>query len=177
MTYLHVINLTCLSLHRIADPIRSLIRNVNVSVLACTPNAIFLLLETCIPGCFLTDLTPTDTVRQCPDRGLTNTLPIPGGVVCYNGTTAGSEAVYICDDGFHQNGAATRVCQNGGVWNGSTPQCLPDSGRQDGITPSVPTIFHPGTSKHYLGHFVHHVLLNCIRGGVNKLKSCSKDHF
>ena len=58
----------------------------------------------------MTDLTPTDAVRQCTDRGFVNTLPIPSGVVCYSQTTTGSEAVYICDDGFHQNGAATRVC-------------------------------------------------------------------
>ena len=76
-----------------------------------------------ILGCSLTDLAPTDTVRQCPDRGFVNTLPIPSGVVCYSRTTAGSEAVYICDDGFQQNGTATRVCQSGGVWNGSIPQC------------------------------------------------------
>ena len=82
----------------------------------------------------MTDLTPTDAVRQCPDRGFANTLPIPSGVVCYNRTTTGSEVVYICDDGFHQDGAATRVCQSGGLWNGSTPQCLPDQDGQDGIT-------------------------------------------
>ena len=44
-----------------------------------------------ILGC---DLTPTDAVRQCADEGFVNTLPIPSGVVCYNRTTAGSEAVY-----------------------------------------------------------------------------------
>ena len=88
-------------------------------------------------GCSLTDLTPTGAVRQCADRGFVNTLPIPSGVVCYNRSTAGSEAAYVCDDGFHQNGAATRVCQSGGVWNGSIPQCLPSLGRQDGIMSSV----------------------------------------
>ena len=81
----------------------------------------------------MTDLTPTDAVSQCVDRGLVNTLPIPSGVVCYNRTTVGSEAVYICDDGFHQDGAATRVCQGGGVWNGSAPQCLPDKEGHKGI--------------------------------------------
>ena len=81
----------------------------------------------------MTDLTPTDAVRQCADRGFPNTLPTPSGVACYDRTTTGSEAVYICDNGFHQDGAATRVCQSGGVWNGSIPQCLPDSHGQDGI--------------------------------------------
>ena len=85
------------------------------------------------PGCLLTDLTPIDAVRQCADRELVNTLPTLSGVVCYNRTTAGSEAVYICDEGFHQDGAATRVCQSGGVWNGSIPQCLPAQGGQYGI--------------------------------------------
>ena len=89
----------------------------------------------------MTDLTPTDTVRQCADRGFVNTIPIPSGVVCYSQTTAGSEAVYICDDGFHQNGAVTRVCQSGGVWTGSAPQCLPDG--QGSTTSSVP---HAGTN-------------------------------
>ena len=84
-------------------------------------------------GCFLTDLTPTDAVRQCADRGFVNTLSIHSGVVCYNRTTAGSEAVYICDDGFHQNGSATRVCQSGGVWKGTVSQCLPDQGDHTSI--------------------------------------------
>ena len=89
------------------------------------------MVHTCTPGCFLTDLTSAD--RVCRDRGFANTLPVPSGAVCYSQTTAGSEAVYICDDGFHQDGAATRVCQSGGVWNGSTPQCLPDQDGKDGI--------------------------------------------
>ena len=77
----------------------------------------------CTTGCSSTDLTPTD--RWCADRGFGNTLPIPSGVVCYNRTTAGSEALYICEDGFHQDDAVTRVCQSNGVWNGSIPQCSP----------------------------------------------------
>ena len=63
------------------------------------------LVGTCATGCPLTDLTSTDAVSQCADRGFANTLPIPSGVVCYNRTTTGSEAVYICDEGFHQDGA------------------------------------------------------------------------
>ena len=90
----------------------------------------------CTTGCSLTDLTPTNPVRQCTERGFANTLPIPSGMVCYSRTTAGSEAVYICDDGFHQN-ATARMCQSDGVWNGSIPQCLLDSGPQDGITTFV----------------------------------------
>ena len=77
-------------------------------------------------GCTLTDLTPTDAVGLCADRGFANTLPISNGVVCFSRTAARSEAVYICDDGFHQDGVATRVCQSDGVWNGSIPQCISD---------------------------------------------------
>ena len=73
--------------------------------------------------CSLTDLTPTDAIKQCAN--------IPNGVVCYNRTTAGSEAVYSCDDGFYQDGATARVCQTDGVWNGSIPHCFPDP-EQDG---------------------------------------------
>ena len=79
------------------------------------------------------ELTPNDAVRQCADRGFVNTLPIPSGVVCYSRTTAGSEAVHICDNGFHQDRGVTRVCQKNGLWNGSIPQCTTDTGGQDGI--------------------------------------------
>ena len=44
-------------------------------------------------GCTLTDLTSTDAVGLCADRGFANTLP---------------------------DGVATRVCQSDGVWNGSS---------------------------------------------------------
>ena len=77
-------------------------------------------------GCSLADLTSTDAVRQCADRGFEKTMSIPSGVVCYSRTNAGSEAVYVCDDGSHHNGAATRVCQSDGVWNGSILQCMPN---------------------------------------------------
>ena len=50
-------------------------------------------------GCTLTDLTSTDAVGLCADRGFANTLP---------------------------DGVATRVCQSDGVWNGSIPQCISD---------------------------------------------------
>ena len=75
-------------------------------------------------GCTLTNLIPTDPVGQCADRGFANSLPISNGVVCFSRTTAGSEAVYVCDDGFHHDGVATRVCQSDGVWNGIAPQCI-----------------------------------------------------
>ena len=64
---------------------------------------------------------------RCTDR-FVNSLPICNGVVCYNGTTATSEAVYICDDNFYPIGEATRVCQNDGKWNGSIPQCIMSPG-------------------------------------------------
>ena len=107
------------------------------------------------PGCSLTDLTSTNAVRQCADRGFVNTLPIPSGVVCYNRTPR-SEVVYICDEGFHQDGAATRVCQSGRVWNGSLPQCLPDQGGQDGkyLLCQFIIIWINCISKHSLEHFL-----------------------
>ena len=61
---------------------------------------------------------------RCPDR-VVNSLPISNGVVCYNETTAMSEAVYICNNDFTLMGGATRVCQNDGNWNGSIPLCIP----------------------------------------------------
>jgi len=65
---------------------------------------------------------------RCTDRGLANSLFISGGVVCYNGTTIGSRAVYICNEGFllMEGNEATRVCQSDANWNGSTPQCISD---------------------------------------------------
>ena len=85
-----------------------------------------------ITGCSWTDLAPNDAVRQCTERGFDNTFPIPNGVVCYSQTTAGSEAVYICDEGFHNNGAATRVCQSDSAWNGSMSQCSSNLEEQGG---------------------------------------------
>ena len=85
---------------------------------------ILMLYSTFLLGCLLTDLISADMVGVCADRGFANTLPISNGVVCFSRSTAGSKAVYVCDDGFHQDGAAMRVCQSDGVWNGSAPQCI-----------------------------------------------------
>ena len=56
-----------------------------------------------------------------------NSSSISNGVVCYNETTEGSRAVYICDDGYNlmEGNEATRVCQSDGNWNGSIPKCIP----------------------------------------------------
>ena len=72
-------------------------------------------------------------VDQRCDGQFGSSLPISYGVVCYNGTTALSEAVYICDDNSHLMGEARRVCQSDGNWNGSTPQCIMFPGRRAGI--------------------------------------------
>ena len=88
----------------------------------------------CTTRCSWMDLTPTDAVRQCTDRGFARTLYTPNGIVCYNSTIAGSEAVYSCDDGFHQSGGTARVCQSDGVWNGSIPQCFAESNRAYGTS-------------------------------------------
>ena len=90
----------------------------------------------CTTGCPMLDLIPNNAVRLCADRGFVNTLLVPRGVVCYNRTTAESEAVYICDEGFCQDGAATRVCQSDGVWNSSIPQWSTDTGGEYGTTSS-----------------------------------------
>ena len=47
---------------------------------------------------------------------------IVDGVVCYNGTTAESRAVYICNN-ITQANDVTRVCQRDGTWNGTIPSC------------------------------------------------------
>ena len=76
----------------------------------------------------LTDQSGTANSTRCTDRGLANSLFISGGVVCYNETTIGSRAVYICNEDFvlMEGNEATRVCQSDANWNGSTPQCIPD---------------------------------------------------
>ena len=84
-------------------------------------------------GCNETDLTNegvTVNTAICADRGFVNSSSITGGVVCYNTSTAGSKAVYICDDNFllMEGDEVTRVCQKDGIWNGSIPQCNPKSG-------------------------------------------------
>jgi len=84
------------------------------------------------PGCNETDLTNrggTVNTARCAERGFVNSSSISGGVVCYNTNTAGSKAVYICDDNFLlMEGDEVRICQSDGIWNGSIPQCFPKSG-------------------------------------------------
>ena len=83
-------------------------------------------------GCNLVNLgitTRSETVDpRCTDKGFVSSSSISGGVVCYNGTTAGSRAVYICNVGFVLMGNKARVCQRDGSWNGSIPQCIPEEG-------------------------------------------------
>ena len=84
-------------------------------------------------GCNETDLTNqggTVNTATCAARGFVNSLSISDGVVCYNTTTAGSKAVYICDDDFllMEGVEVTRVCQKDGIWNDSIPQCIPKLG-------------------------------------------------
>jgi len=76
----------------------------------------------------LTDQSGTANPASCTDRRLVNSFSISGGVVCYNGTTAGSRAVYICSVGFVLMGNEARICQSDGIWNGSIPQCIPPEG-------------------------------------------------
>ena len=81
-------------------------------------------------GCYEADLIDqswTANAEQCTDSTIVSSSSISGGVVCYNGTTEGSRAVYICNDGFvlMVDNEDTRVCQSDGMWNGSIPQCIP----------------------------------------------------
>ena len=52
-----------------------------------------------------------------------SSVEIPNGVVCYNGSSTGAEAVYFCNDGYQLEGEGRRVCQSDGLWNGSVPTC------------------------------------------------------
>ena len=61
---------------------------------------------------------------ECTNQGFSDGSSFSGGVICYNGTIAGSTAFYICDDGFVLVGNEARVCQSNGSWNGRTPQCI-----------------------------------------------------
>ena len=53
----------------------------------------------------MTDLTDLDILSQdqvvdprCTERGFMSNLSITDGVICYDGTTARSRAVYICNN-------------------------------------------------------------------------------
>ena len=78
----------------------------------------------------MTDLgNATQTEIEYPIcRSSVGSVSISGGVVCLNGTTVGSEAVYVCNDGYNLMGNETRVCQSEGIWSGSIPQCMPKKG-------------------------------------------------
>ena len=80
-------------------------------------------------GCSEVHLTDqshgTVNATRCADGKLASSSFISDGVVCYNGTTAGSVAVYTCNNGFLLVGNEVRVCMNEGNWNGSIPQCIP----------------------------------------------------
>lgn len=52
-----------------------------------------------------------------------SSVDIPNGVVCYNGSSTGAEAVYFCNDGYRLEGERRRVCQSDGLWNGSVATC------------------------------------------------------
>ena len=59
--------------------------------------------------------------------GLQNSGQFAGGVVCYNGVTLGSVAVYICNITHQLEGSRFRECQsreNSGNWSSSLPQCI-----------------------------------------------------
>ena len=59
--------------------------------------------------------------QRCADREFVNSPSISNGVVCYNGTTEGSRAVYFCSDDSQT--AVIRICQANGTWSESVPSC------------------------------------------------------
>ncbi len=70
------------------------------------------------------------TDPRCPPDSV-GSLPIPNGVVCYNGTTLGSKAYYICNGDYQVPGYSDckhkcnlRECQGDGHWSGETLPCL-----------------------------------------------------
>ncbi len=83
-------------------------------------------------------------LRCTPDSA--GSLSISNGVVCYNSTTLGSTAYYICDDGFEVPADnSQRVCQADGHWDGDMHECL-----QSGISP-----YRQSQSNYYSVHYVH----------------------
>ena len=60
--------------------------------------------------------------ERCIRRDFLSNVSILDGVVCYNGTTEGSMAVYICNN-ITQPNEVIRVCQSDGTWNGSISSC------------------------------------------------------
>ena len=60
---------------------------------------------------------------RCSDSG--NSVGVPNGVACYDGSSTGAEAVYLCNDGYQLEGEGRRLCQMDGMWNGSVPTCGP----------------------------------------------------
>ena len=74
----------------------------------------------------LADQSVTANPIRCANRMFMNSSSFSDGVVCYNGTTASSTAVYICDNGYNLVGNEARVCQSDGKWNGSIPLCIPE---------------------------------------------------
>ena len=84
---------------------------------------------------FFTDSQETITDRATDSRcsqlshNTTGSVRFPNGVVCFNGTTQGSTAVYICDQGYHLDNDI-RVCQHNGNWSGDVVVCLPTTKTQ-----------------------------------------------
>ena len=59
---------------------------------------------------------------RCQEVG--NSVTTPNGIVCYESTTADSEAIYMCNSGYQlDGGVSTRVCQQDGQWDLPVPTC------------------------------------------------------
>ena len=111
--------------HYVSDSIRETFFTLVLCIIANQGD-----MHMCISGCAATDLITTlqdETVvpRRCADEEFVSGLLISDGVVCYNGTTVGSTAVYFCNDDYNLVGDDARVCQSNDNWSGSIPQCNP----------------------------------------------------
>lgn len=90
----------------------------------------------CFPSlaCVPSDLggSQMDQLDERCGNNYAASVEIPNGVVCYDGSSTGAEAVYFCNDGYRLEGERRRVCQSDGLWNGSVLTC-------DIITSTPPT--------------------------------------
>ena len=70
-----------------------------------------------------------ETYVHVPDdvncKSTLHSIGIKNGLVCYNGTAAGSIAIYHClkSDLTLERIASVRVCQLNGKWNGTVHYC------------------------------------------------------
>ncbi len=82
-------------------------------------------------SCTVDKLNMADDIIDLRCTDSEGSLPILNGVVCYNGSTSGSTAYYICNGDYQVPGYSDckhkcnlRECQGDGHWSGETIPCL-----------------------------------------------------